>query len=339
VCSFDAESGRLTIEGESLHGLAAQTQEACLHNIDSQEKDRELYIQCLHHGGKTTGALGFEGGFEDESIPLALSVLAVTAIERIHAFRHAGRAAADAEAEMLRSAILDAFAHEFKTPLASILAAAGGLRETSVQPGEQELVDIIENQALRLSHLATRLLRTARLDREEVKPRMERTSLSPLLQDLIDQHRSQFGRPIAAKLGREMPEIMADPELLSLAVNQLLDNARKYSSPGSVVAVELGVADGAAEVRVTNGGRSIKPEEQEQIFERFFRGSATERITPGTGLGLYVARKIVRAHGGQLELDRTGPAHEATTFRIKLPVIPYEQHDEQEAHQSLSSGR
>ena len=225
---------------------------------------------------------------------------------------------------MQRSAIVDAFAHEFKTPLAIILAASGGLRETSNQQSEQvEMLDIIDDQTVHLSQLTTRLLRMARLDRNDVKPQMEPASLHALLRRLIDQCQSQFGRRISMKTPREDVEIMADPELLSLAMNQLLDNACKYSNPGSMVAVELDLGNGFADVRVSNEGSSISPGEEDRIFETFLPGArSTEHVAAGAGLGLYVARKIVRAHGGLLELDRSHSL--ATTFQIRLPLVEHE---------------
>ena len=340
ACLFDAALARLQEEGTSLCGLGLKTRDSSIVGKDHQDRRRDLYIRCLYTKGKIIGAIGFEGPFDHESIPLALSVLAATALERARSFRSASKAAADAQAEMLRSAILDAFAHEFKTPLAIILAAAGGLRETSGQQCEQtEMTDIIENQTLRLSQLTTRLLRIARLDKEEVIPTMERTGLNSLLTRLIDQCGNQFGHRISGNLGQQAVEVMADPELLSLAVTQLLDNACKYSFPESVVTVELDLNGESANVSVANHGASIRPEDEEKIFERFFRSPETEHVTPGTGLGLYVARKIVRAHGGLLELDLNRETDATTTFRIRLPIIQRERQHEQEADQSISGRR
>jgi two-component system sensor histidine kinase KdpD len=132
---------------------------------------------------------------------------------------------------------------------------------------------------------------------------------------------------------------MADPELMGLAVTQLLDNACKYSAPGTPVTVATAVRADAVVIRVTNQGSSIRPEEQERIFGRFARGADKDHRTPGSGLGLYVARKIVRAHGGEVQFDRDQSTDSSTTFRIQLPVFhgpafPTEQSHEQEVPQS-----
>jgi signal transduction histidine kinase len=146
---------------------------------------------------------------------------------------------------MLRSAILDAFAHELKTPQAVIMTAAGGLRATGSLRAEQlEMAEIIESEIWRLNRLTTRLLRMARLDRDEVKPNMEVTSLAELLLQLI-RYDGEFGdHPISIRLRPEAQEVLTDPELMNLALTQLLDNARKYLLPGSSVRVERRVRRG-----------------------------------------------------------------------------------------------
>lgn len=340
VCFIDAETSELRSDGDSVLGLVEKTRDVCTHGSDYRSRDGKLYVRCLSAGGRVTGAVGFEGSFEDKTIALPLSVLAATAIERMRSFSSASKAAADAQAEMLRSAILDAFAHEFKTPLAIILAAAGGLRETSdARPEQLEMTDIIETQTVRLSQLTTRLLRTARLDRKDVTPAMELTSLNALVENLSAQYQSLFGRRISERICGETLGIMADSELLSLALNQLLDNACKYSLPDTLVGLELEAEGGFACIRVTNEGCGIRPGEKEQIFERFYRGTDTEHVTPGAGLGLYVARKIARAHGGFLELESSRASPAVTTFRMSLPIIENERTTAEEAHQSAGSGR
>ena len=340
VCFLDADSAAPRIAGASVCNLAEKTREAFDWGMDCNDAERNLIVRCLRSGGKVTGAVGFEGpfdyGFDSEGLALTLSVLAATAAERMRSFSTASKAAADAQTETLRSALLDAFAHDFKTPLAVILAAAGGLREADGRGAAQnEMTDIIENQTLRLNRLTTGLLRIARLDRNSVKPQRELTSLRALVEHLIPQYRSLFGRVIAVDPGDDPVAVLADPELLSLAVSQLLDNACKYSAPQAAVAVRLDVSEGNARVHVSNGGIPIPAEERERIFERFFRGSDTEQNVPGTGLGLYVARKIMRAHGGALELDPT-VAPGQTAFRLTLPLIEYDQ-QANEACQSTHS--
>jgi two-component system sensor histidine kinase KdpD len=323
ACLFDATTSILQIDGVASHGLVEATREASVAGQDYRSPDGWVHVHCLFVEGKPAGAAGFEGRFVDDAAVKPLFALAATAFERALSFRNATKSAAAAQAEMLRSAIVDAFAHEFKTPQAVIMAAAGSLRETGGLSHEQlEMADVIESEIWRLNRLTNRLLRMARIDRDEVKPNMELTSLDRLVAHLVRQYRGQSrGHQISLRHWRNGPDVLADPELMNLAFVQLLDNACKYSTPDSSITVEMEHGDDFADIFVTNDGGFIREEERERVFERFYRGAETEHSASGAGLGLYVARKIARAHGGDLDLCRNHTETGTTTFRLRIPIV------------------
>lgn len=323
VCLFDATTSSLQVDGTPAHDLVRITRETSGSGAGFRSADHWVHVHSLFVEGKPAGAFGFEGQFDDDDAVRPLFALAATAFERALAYRTASDSAAAAQAEMLRSAILDAFAHEFKTPQAVIMAAAGSLRETGgLRPEQLEMADVIESEVWRMNRLTNRLLRMARIDREEVRLNMEPTSLDQLVSHLVGQYRSQASdHNLLVKHCRYAPEVLADPELMNLALVQLLDNACKYSPPGSSVAVEMEIHSGFAHVLVTNRGASIRDDEREKVFERFYRGAEMEHSASGAGLGLFVARKIVRAHGGELELCGAGVSTGTTTFRVRMPII------------------
>ena len=111
---------------------------------------------------------------------------------------------------------------------------------------------------------------------------------------------------------------MADAELIRLVLTQLIDNACRYSSSDSPIEIETGADDQTAFVTVTNVGRSLPVHEQGRMFKRFFRGEQARQSSSGSGLGLYVARKIAVAHSGTLEL--VDSAFGAVVFRLNLPL-------------------
>lgn len=320
VCFFDAAKAEIHCAGDPSRGLADQTRAAHSSRRDSGDAGSGILIRCLRAGGNTIGAIGFEGLGDPELTAGPLSALAAAMLEREHTFRNASRAAAAAQAESFRGAILDALAHEFKTPLATIVTAAGGLRELGpLCPGQLELTDIVETEASRLSLLTSRLLRTSKLDREEVKPQMELTDMAALVEIVADQYARQWtDRKLSIRNDAVAPGVMADPELLQLALRQLLDNACKYSIPGSAVRVSIDSEDEWVSIRTSNSGSLIRPSERSRIFERFYRGDAARHKAPGSGLGLYVARKIVHAHGGSLDLEMA-TTRQDTAFRLSLP--------------------
>jgi two-component system, OmpR family, sensor histidine kinase KdpD len=328
VCFFDGENAELQSEGTSLDHLEEKTRTAYIASRDFQDQDAELAVRLLRSGDKTFGAIGFEGLRNCELTAEPLAALAVVMIERAGAFQRASRAVAATEAEALRGALLDALAHEFKTPLATILTAAGGLREVGpLQPEQLELAEAVESEATRLGQLTSRLLRLARLDREEIKPQMELIAINDVVRSIVDQHWGRWpDRQLLLKATTRL-NVMGDRELLWLGLGQLLDNAYKYSQPGSEIRVSVESDGTVVAVRVWNGGSPLPAKEQIRIFERFYRGVEARQLTHGSGLGLYVARKIAIAHSGNLELEEQREEGKGTAFRFTIPVSQSEDHD------------
>ena len=322
VCLMDGDTAQLHLAGVSRGNLAEKTREAYVAGQDVADPGAGITVRRLLVAGKTIGCMGFEGLEDAEVISDPLAALAAALLERSRALRAASDAAAAAQAEEYRGAILDALAHEFKTPLATILAAAGGLREAGpLLPPQVEMMETVESEAARLGNLTSRLLRMARVEREEVKPRMETLEVIPLLERLVDQFaRRSPDRLILLLKPASSPEVKADQELLLLALTQLLENACKYSQPGSTVTVQLQDREDNMELCISNTGGSIPSRERHRIFDRFYRGSAV-RLTPGSGLGLYVARKIALAHGGALDLTPPKPDDDDVSFRLTIPNL------------------
>jgi two-component system sensor histidine kinase KdpD len=323
VCLFDANTLECETAGHSRADLIAKTREGFASGRDAVYSDSQIVVRCLRARNSVTGAIGFEGLAHPELTAPALAALAAAALERARAFQAATATAAHAQAEILRSAILDGLAHEFKTPLATILTAAGGLRATeTMQPQHTELAEIIEEEASRLGDLTSRLLRLARLDREEVRPRLESFDAAELVEMSTRRYsRIWPDRRIVFRKLSEASEVRVDPDLIGLAISQLLENACRYSSPDSNVLIEHTAREGMAAITVWSDGPPIAEGERENIFERFYRGAGASRVPQGSGLGLYVARKIALAHGGNLALvDDAAKATGGVSLRLTLPI-------------------
>jgi two-component system sensor histidine kinase KdpD len=321
ACFFDGATARLDAVGED-RGLRDRTRDAYIMDKDVTEPEAGMAVRSIRRAGRAAGAIGFLGLADVQGMAGPVSALAAAAIERGQAAQGAANAAAETRAETLRSAILDALAHEFKTPLAAIMTAAGGLRETGrLGPEQAELAEIVESETDRLSRLSTRLLRLARLDSEEVRPRLESADVADLVTGLLERYNRQApDREFRLALRGEPPQVAADPELLQLALSQLLDNARRYSPPGSPVEVSLECGGRLVSVIVGNRGTPIPPAERRLIFDRFYRGADSRLLGAGSGLGLYVARKIALAHGGTLDLEPVPPPDSAVAFRLAIPA-------------------
>lgn len=328
VCLYDALSSEVHIAGRAGVLLEEKTGQVFIRSRDMEDPELSISGRCIRVGGRTIGAIGFEGLETPELTAGPLAALAAAQLERTHSFAKASRAAAAAHTESYRTAVLDALAHEFKTPLSTILAAAGSLREAdSLGPHHREMAETVELEAARLGRLTTRLLRTARLEREAVKPWIELIDVCSVIADTVEQYQRQSaGHQISVVKDCDSSEALADPELLRLALSQLLDNACKYSVPGSVVTLHVQRAGRSITLRVISRGNPVPSSERTKIFDRFYRGMDA-RHTHGSGLGLYVARKIAVALGGTLDLDNESAAAEGTTFRLTLPIPENENHD------------
>lgn len=320
VCLFDAGTAELHSVGRSEKGLPEKTRDAYVCGSDLDDPALGISVHRLLVAGRVIGAIGFEGLERPDLTGGPLAALAAMLLERMRAVRDASEAAAAAQTEVYRSVVLDALAHEFKTPLATILAAAGGIREAGpLMPEQSQMAEMVETEAARLGGLTSRLLRMARLDREEVRPRMELVEVTSVLEHLVQQYaRRSPDRRISFDPSGAL-EVQADPELLRLAVSQLLENACKYSQPGSAVTVRLEKHEADVAIRVSNSGSSISAPDQWHIFERFYRGMDATHLAPGSGLGLYVARKIATAHGGRLDLEAQAETSGEVTFCLSIP--------------------
>jgi two-component system sensor histidine kinase KdpD len=328
VCLYENKTASSCIVGEPRYDLEARTRMGYLAGEDSDDTPCRTSVRCLRIEGKDTGVLGFEWPDSEAFTPDSLSTLETTMLERVRAFHAATQSAVTAQAESLRIMLLDALAHEVKTPLATILAAMGGLRETGGLTSDHlGFVDVVEAETARLSNLTTRLIGMATLDREEVKPRLQRVDIPHLIAEELELKSQQFDDHRFSLIDEEECEeapttdthdAEADPELLRLALAQLIENACKYSQSGSTVKVSTRTTEGSIAIRVRSRSH-IPPGERSKIFDRFYRGEGSRDATPGTGLGLDIARKIMLAHGGTLVLEDSSETE--SVFRITVPIL------------------
>ncbi len=274
VCLFDASTIECSMEGTSQHDLAERTRQAYIFGKDTDDAACRVFVRCLRVGNAMTGAIGVEGLADPKIISPAFPVLIASALERAHTFRRASHETAAAQAEVFRTAILDALAHEFKTPLATILAVIGGIRESpKLEPEQKEMADMIDSEVSRLSHLTTRLLRTARLDQEELKPRLKPIDIVPFVERVVQRYVDQsHERRIAVTSCCKSVEVPADRQLLDLALTQLLDNAFKYSPPASAISVSVQAEEGFLTTSVSGVNYSfgltttISPYQRQLLF-------------------------------------------------------------------------
>ena len=315
---FDATLARMDSIGPRAGELEELAQNAYL--MDGPvEGGAGASAQPLRLGSKPVGAIAFAGQELDKPTTAAVASLAAIALERARSFEKESRAEAARQTEQLRTAVLDALAHAFKTPLTAILTASSGLLEAGrLSSGDAEMTTLIDDQAGHLNRLTTELLQMARIDAAEVKLRRESVSVLTWIEDALSGYREQLhGRRVEVSEAAASLKVSGDREMLTTALGQFIDNASRYSEPGSPVLVAAEEELGEIVVSVHNEGPAIRPADRERIFERFFRAEETRHRAPGTGLGLSIVKKTAEAHGGRtwvVSEERTG-----TTFYLALP--------------------
>jgi two-component system sensor histidine kinase KdpD len=166
--------------------------------------------------------------------------------------------------------------------------------------------------------LTSELLQMAKIDAAEVRLRRERVSVLTLVEDVLARYSEQLhGRRLEVSDGASDLEVNGDRKILVTALEQFVDNASKYSTPGSPISVAAEENLGEIIIAVHNVGPPIRPADRERIFERFYRAEESRHRAPGTGLGLSIAKKAAEAHGGRTWVVSEDAA--GTTFFLALP--------------------
>ncbi len=319
VALFDATLARLDATGSRAEDLEELARRAYFQDSALEGADERTWAHVLRLGSRPAGALALRGPDLDRLAIVPIASLAAIALERARSFEKESRAEAARQTEQLRTTVLDALAHAFKTPLTAIRTASSGLLETGrLTADDFELAALIDEQAEHLNRLATKLLQMARIDAAEVRLRRGRISVLTLIEDVLARYREQIhDRQVSVSDAAASLEVYGDREILAAALEQFIDNASKYSATGSPITVTAEENLGEIVIAVHNEGPPIRPADRERIFERFYRAEESRHRASGTGLGLSIAKKAAEAHGGRtwvVSEERTG-----TTFFFALP--------------------
>jgi len=246
------------------------------------------------------------------------------AIERTLSQRAEEETRVHMQTEQMRSSLLSAMSHDLRTPLASITGAASTLRSQNDRlplETKQELLESISDEADRLSRLVGNLLDMTRFESGGVELRRDLYPLEEIVGTVLQRMEPQLeGRTVTTELAENLPMVFVDDVLLGQVLWNLLENAAKYTPPGTPLELAAFESEGAILIEVRDRGPGIAPGEEERIFEKFYRGQSktmSEKVR-GAGLGLPICRAIVQAHRGTIQaLARDGGG---TTFRISLPL-------------------
>lgn len=322
VALYDRDTDDIYHGGPSgMPGIDKTLRQAALQGNLFHDNPSGTTVAPIHLGGKPIASLAVRGYFLSDSALQAVSNLVAIGLEKVHGQESASQAEAARRSNELKSTLLDAIAHEFKTPLTSIKAAASALLLDSAHDAAQqrELVTIVNEETDRLSRLVTEAIQMARIEAGEIQLNRKLCDVQSLLPEVQEHLRPLTeGRTFDVQVQPDLPCVGADVGLLELAIRQVIDNALKYSPPRSSVSLQATTNGSSIVITVRDHGAGIPTLDQSLVFEKFYRGSNIPSEITGTGMGLAIARQILRAHGGDIWVSDS--SENGSEFSISLPV-------------------
>jgi two-component system, OmpR family, sensor histidine kinase KdpD len=272
-------------------------------------------------GMRSAGALAMTESDYSANMYEAIGGLVAIALERATALERSSRMEAARESERLRTALLDSVTHELRTPLTAIRAAATSLMsQASLSEEErQEMFAVVDEESARLDRLIGQAVEMAQLNSSSIKVNRKPEKLGALIDVVLeDSHSLLRDRRVEINIPEDLPALPMDGELIRRVLRHILENAAKYSPPGSPLEVAAELETYRLLVSVTDHGPGIDDSEVGHIFEEFFRGKNHGGRVQGTGMGLAIVKAILRAHQGGIEVrSRVGAG---STFTFWLPV-------------------
>lgn len=318
VAIFDAGLARLDHEGTWSHTEQQIARTAYLEDKDKDDSASFTMQRVIRIGSVSAGAIAIRGEV-DPLILNSIASLAALAFERHRSYGRESLAESARQAEQLRVAVLDSLAHAFKTPLTVICTAASGLMEMGILgTTESELALLINDEAIHLNHLCTRLLQTAKLEASTVTPDVEPGIVSAIVSDVLaDLAGLLKGRAVGLSIEEQAAPLQGDKDLVKMILTQFLDNAVKYSPPDTPIEISAHESNSELVLSVRNQGPLIRMQDRERVFERFFRAPEASERVPGTGVGLSIVKKAAEGRHGHVWV--ISAEQEGTTFFVSLP--------------------
>ena len=285
------------------------------------DEEQQLCFVPLRIGVKPVGSLGLEGAVLSRETLEAVGSLIAISIERAGAVETLTRAEAARESETLRSALLDSVTHEFRTPLTSIKASVTTLLSTPQidSEGQKELLTVIDEETDRLNRLVGEAAEMAQLDAQQVELRRETYTVRRVVEAALEKSKQLLaGREVKLQLPESLPPVRIDLERIAEVLVQLLENAAKYSPPGTPITISAEPAGTMVDLSIADRGPGIDDMEQSLVFEKFYRGRDQRYRVQGTGMGLAIAKAIVEAHGGNIGV--TSQLGSGSVFHFTVPA-------------------
>jgi two-component system sensor histidine kinase KdpD len=319
---FLSEKQKVYRSGMNLPQLDAENLKAIVAREEMQiDAQHSVCFVPLRLGSRILGSMGISGPVLSTQSLEALGSLIAVAIERAYAIEMVGKTEAAREGERLKSALLDAITHDFRTPLTSMKASVTTLLSSArLDDGQRdELLHIIDEECDRLNRLVGEAAEMARLEAGEVKLQLEPTRVEDLISGSLDVCRGVLGtRPIRIEVKDPELRVRADPAHAKEVLVHLIQNANLYSAPDHPITIGAEEKEDFVWFSVADQGPGIGEAELGLIFDKFYRGADQRYRVQGTGMGLPIAKAIVEAHGGTIGV--VSQLGHGSVFSFSLPI-------------------
>ncbi len=241
------------------------------------------------------------------------------ALERVHYVEVAQDALVLMEGERLRNSLLSAISHDLRTPLTALVGLASTLTDSNLPENSQkELAIAIQNEAQQMSDLVTNLLDMARLQTGGVKLKKDWQSIEEIVGSACMQlHRVLATHKLVISIPPNLPLCECDPILIQRVIVNLLSNAAKFTSAGSIITISAAAENNEMAIVIEDNGPGLPRGQETRLFDKFTRGE-TESNKPGVGLGLALCKAIIEAHDGKIFAENC--IDSGARFTIKLPL-------------------
>jgi two-component system, OmpR family, sensor histidine kinase KdpD len=287
--------------------------------------DDDIHLVPVRVGDRRVGALllahesGPFAGPEDRLLSAAAAQIGL-AVERDRLHKEATEAEILRRTDQLRATLLNAVSHDLRTPLATIMASAGSLRQSDVHWTEEErqgFAQAIEEEADHLNHLVGNLLDISRIEGGSLKPQMSWHDLGNLVEDVVERlqpvtraHRLRVNVP------HDLPAVWLDPVEIGQVLYNLIENAAKYSPPETEIGIDVRRQPGVIRVQVSDRGPGIPDAALPYLFDPFYRVIDGKPRPQGLGLGLAIVKGLLEAHGGRVWAENRAGTGAVFTFTL-----------------------
>jgi two-component system, OmpR family, sensor histidine kinase KdpD len=298
--------------------------------LRDRQRARRVVCAPLHAGAGVVGVLAV-GRQSNRPLTVAERTVFATfadqtavALERLRLLAEAQRAETLARTDELKSALVSAVSHDLRTPLASIVASVTSLMEPGVQWDEETRRDFLQGiyeEAQRLNRLVGNLLDMSRIEGGALHPERDWYSIEEVVQAVADRLEPRLqDRPLSVNIAPGIPLLRLDFSQIDQVLTNLVENAIRYTPPGTPITISAEKTDDSVEVSVEDRGPGVPAEHLPHLFDKFYRVERSDRRSPGgTGLGLAISKGMVEANGGHIRARNRPEGGLVVTFSLPIP--------------------